>query len=179
MSATPAVYMDACCFIDVVKFDVSARLEDGREQEVWYIKKLMQAHRDREITVYTSTISIAEASHAGSTPVPQGVQNALESLLVSGQYAFLVQADPFVCTDARNLRWNEGIALKGPDSVHLASALSADCSEFHSMDGRFERVAGYGSRIEEKGLRVCQPSQTTLLPAKYLQGDLLDGESRH
>ncbi len=179
MNKGPAIYLDACCFIDVVKFDVSAKLEDGREREVWYIKKLLQAHRDKEVTVYTSALTIAEACQAGRTPVPQDVQNAFDSLLMSGQYTYLVQPTPFICTDARNLRWHDEIALRGPDSVHLASALDRQCTEFHSMDGRFKRVAGYKSKIEARGLKVCTPSETKALPPKYLQGDLLEGKSAH
>lgn len=179
MADNASVYLDACCFIDVVKFDVSARMEPGRANEVWYIKKLLQAHRDREITVYTSTLSIAEATHAGKMPVPREVQNGLEALLTSGQYVFLVQSTPFICMDARNLRWKDGIALKGVDAVHLASAVDRGCGEFLSLDGRFSRVQEHSASLTKMGVNVLVPSKTQVLPEKYMQGNLLEGKKPH
>ncbi len=70
MADPVAVYLDACCFLDVVKVDMSAQVESGRQNKVWYIKKLLQAHRDKEITVFTSALTIAESMHIGATPVP-------------------------------------------------------------------------------------------------------------
>src|SRR5690606_3013268 len=102
MTSQPAIYIDACCFIDIVKFDVNATLEEGLAGEVWYLKKLLQAHRDKEITVHTSVLTIAEAVHAGVVPVPSDVQKGLDALLTSGQYVNLVQITPFTCIDARN-----------------------------------------------------------------------------
>jgi predicted nucleic acid-binding protein len=179
MVANPAVYIDACCFIDCVKFDVSAPIEEGREKEVWYVKKLLQAHRDKELTVYTSTLSIAEAVHIGSSPVPESVQRALDALLTSGQYVHLVQPTPFVCIDARNLRWVENINLRGADSIHLASALEMKCLEFLSTDTRFARLSKFSPQITAKGITPKLPSQTSVLPGKYLQGDFLDSGQMH
>lgn len=170
-----SVYIDACCFIEIAKFEAEIDVGDQRKTEVWYTKKLLQAHRDREINVFTSTLTIAECLHVGGKSVPNDVQLSLDALLTSGQYLSLVQPTPFICIDARNLRWNDGITLKGADGVHLASALERKCSEFISFDGRFGRVAENSNALKAKGLSVYQPSQTKALPSKYLQGDLLDG----
>lgn len=175
MSDQSCVYMDACCFIEAVKSDANMQLSEDRQIEAWYIKKLLQAHRDREITIYTSVLSIAEAVHAGAMPVPSNVQRGLEALLTSGQYVHLVQMTPFVCIDARNLRWVDGMTLKGADSIHVASALDRSCTEFLSLDGRFERVEKQGSVLANRGMAVLPPSQGKCLPPKYLQGDMLDG----
>ena len=166
MSGKIPVYLDSCCFIDVVKFDASAKLEDGREKEVWYIKKLLQAHKDGKIIVFTSTLTIAEAVHTGETPVPDGVQEHFDSLLNSGQYVQLVQPTPFTFSRARDLRWKDEIAVGGADGVHLATALEKSCSEFHSMDRRFGRIDAHKNIIENKGLKVCRPSETKVLPAE-------------
>lgn len=179
MAEIPGVYLDACCFIEVVKFDENVALDKDRINEVWYIKRLLQAHRDREINVYTSAISIAEATHVGQMPVPAEVQRKFDSLLTSGQYVHLVQPTPFVCRDARNLRWRDGIALKGADTVHLASALDRDCAEFHSLDGRFDRVSQRSEEFKKKGLIVTQPSGTNALPGKYFQEGFWDDKPTH
>lgn len=179
MADTVGVYLDACCFIDVVKSDVSVTLSEDEEKEVWYLRRLMQAHRDRELTLYTSTLSIAEATHVGQMPVPQDVQNGLEALLTSGQYVYLVQTTPFICMDARNLRWVDQVTLKGADSIHMASAIDRGCSEFLTMNGRFDRIQKSNPQLKAKDIVVSLPSGTKVLPGKYLQGDLLDGETRH
>jgi len=171
-----SVYLDACCFIDVVKFDVNSHLENEKANEVWYIKKLLQAHRDREINVFTSTLTIAEATNTGINPVPSNVQRSFEALLTSGQYVTLVQTTPFVCMDARNLRWNEEINLKGADSVHLASALERNCGEFISFDGRFGRIDKHSNKLTAKGIAVRTPSKTSALPGKYLQENIFDDQ---
>ncbi len=173
MPNKPAIYADAACFIDAVKFDTNTQLEDLRRKDAWYFKKLLQAHRDREITVYTSTLSIAEATHIGKTPVPQNVQKAFDALLTSGQYCYLIQDTPFICMDARDLRWRDDIALRGPDSIHLSSALNRECAEFISLDKRFSRIEEYSEKLAGKGIRIIIPSHTKVLPKKYLQGDLL------
>lgn len=179
MSDLIGVYLDACCFIDVVKLDTNSKLPEKAEQEVWYLKRLMQAHRDREITLYTSTLSIAEAVHVGKSPVPEPVQNRFEALLTSGQYVHLIQTTPFICMDARNLRWVDQITLRGADSLHLASAIDRRCVEFLTMDGRFERIQQWNAQLKSKGITASLPSKTKALPGKYLQGDLLDGETKH
>lgn len=175
MTDKSSVYLDACCFIDVVKFDVNAPLADGKANEVWYIKKFLQAHRDREIDVYTSTLTIAEATNTGIVPVPPDVQRSFDALLTSGQYVTLVQTTPFVCMDARNLRWNDGINLKGADSVHLASAIERGCDEFISFDGRVGRIEAHSSKLTAKGIAIRTPSATAALPGKYLQESIFDG----
>lgn len=180
MAEVTGVYLDACCFIEVVKYDSMIPIDDDRKNEVWYLKRLLQAHRDREINVYTSAITIAEATHIGSTPVPADVQSAFERLLTSGQYVHLVQPTPFVCRDARDLRWRDNMALKGADSVHLSSALDRECAEFLSLDGRFERVQAHSGSLASKGIVVRKPSETDVLPGKYLQeGFWGDSETAH
>ena len=174
MAGERSIYADSSCFIDVVKFDTSAKLSNERHQEVWHFKKLLQAHRDREITVYTSTLTIAEATHIGETPVPIIIQRAFDALLTSGQYCFLVQDTPFISMDVRNLRWKDSIALRGADSIHLASAIDRECVEFISLDRKFKRIDAYSAQLASKGINVVTPSGGTKeLPEKYLQEELL------
>jgi len=179
MSEHVGIYLDACCFIDVVKSDIKTHLSNDAETNVWYIKRLMQAHRDKEVTLYTSTLSIAEAVHIGKSPVPTNVQNGFETLLTSGQYVHLVQTTPFICMDARNLRWVDGINLKGADSIHLASAIDRKCTEFITLDGRFDRIQQWNQKLGAKSISAILPSETKSLPSKYLQGDLLDDQAKH
>jgi hypothetical protein len=70
----------------------------------------------------------------------------------------LVQPTVSLAQAARNRRWIHGLALKGADAIHVASALERKCDEFITRDGkglpkRAESLAGLN-------LRICRPSAT-------------------
>lgn len=46
-----SVYMDSCCFIDIVASGTGNFVPAGRDNIVWYYKRLLLASRDKEITV--------------------------------------------------------------------------------------------------------------------------------
>jgi predicted nucleic acid-binding protein len=168
------IYMDACCFIDMVKIKVGKVVTQERESDVWHLKRLLEANRDKEIEIYSSTISIAECSHAGDNDISAPVKSEFERLLMSGQYVRLVQLTPFIATDARDLRWVHGINLKGADSIHVASALAMKCEEFLSANGRLERLGSAGNTLARLGLHVRNGRHTQCLPEQYRQLTLPD-----
>jgi hypothetical protein len=59
-SSTPRVYIDSCCFIDVVKGRHQVALEADRASELQYIEGLILASNDGEVEVWSSTLTIAE-----------------------------------------------------------------------------------------------------------------------
>jgi predicted nucleic acid-binding protein len=167
MADKSCVYLDACCFIDMVKEGVGHILTSERSKDVWYLKQITQACRDGELEVFTSIITIAECSHAdGNVSFP--VRAQFESLLMSGQYVKLVQPTPFIATDARDLRWKHGLALRGADAIHVASALDRRCEEFVTTDRQAKKMAAK-STLLQLGLRIIRASETQCLPGKYLQ----------
>jgi hypothetical protein len=133
------IYMDACCFIDMVKIKVGKVVTQQRELDVWHLKRLLEANRDKEIEIYSSTISIAECSHAGDNDISASVKSEFERLLMSGQYVRLVQLTPFIATDARDLRWVHGINLKGADLFmwhpHLRRSARSSCLQMADWNG--------------------------------------------
>jgi predicted nucleic acid-binding protein len=171
MADKPRVYFDACCFIDAVKHTLKLSLDSDRLKDVWHIKQLLQAHRDGEVQVYTSTLSIAECTHVEGDS-SQRVRTEFNNLLMSGQYLVLVQPTPFIMTDARDLRWGKAIALRGADAVHVASALDRKCDEFITTD----KIAGKlnaNASIKTAGLRAVAARDTRSLPDKYRQESLI------
>jgi hypothetical protein len=166
------VYIDSCCFIDMVKVEVGQTLATDIERDVWFLKKLLEAHRDKEVRVFTSTLTIAECTHVGDLALSEKVKSEFTRLLISGQYVHLVQMTPFIAIDARDLRWNRGISLRGPDGVHVASALEMKCEEFLSGDGKLQRVEAQGARLISLGLTPRRGSATVCLPDKYRQLEL-------
>lgn len=162
-------YFDTTMFVDVVKTDLGKGADPDRELDVWTAKRLMEAHRDKELQVLTSAITIAECTHAGEGDISDRAQFLLSKLLTSGDYVHLIETTPFIGIDARNLRWQHGINLKGADGVHAASALSRRCEEFVTNDGRFNRLYGHREAFKKLGLRIIRARETLILPTKYRQ----------
>jgi predicted nucleic acid-binding protein len=152
----------------MVKESVGKTLARDRVNDVWYLKQITQACRDGELDVYTSVLSIAECTHTEQDISPK-VKTTFESLLMSGQYVKLVQLTPFIATDARDLRWVRNIALRGADSIHVASALDRKCDEFITTDGQLQKIGAVASVLLQLGMRIIRAHQTQCLPAKYLQ----------
>jgi hypothetical protein len=167
MADKRGVYLDACCFIDMVKESLGQTLTSERNKDVWYLKQLTQACRDGEIDVFTSVLTIAECTHAGGD-VSKAAKDAFHSLLMSGQYAKLVQPTPFIAVDARDLRWRYGISVRGADAIHIASALDRKCEEFITTDDQAKKLAAKAT-LATLGLRVIHASETQCLPTKYFQ----------
>jgi hypothetical protein len=171
MAEKPSVYLDACCFIDMVKELIAKPLDTDRRTDVWYLKQITQACRDGELDVFTSVLSIAECTHADQD-MSRPVKVRFETLLMSGQYVKLVQLTPFIATDARDLRWNHGIALSGADAIHVASALDRKADEFITTDTRAKKIAAKAP-LAALGLRMIRAAETTCLPLKYRQLSML------
>jgi hypothetical protein len=172
-------YLDACCFIDMVKTKVGKTLTTDKEHDVWFLKRLLEANRDREVALYTSTLTIAECSHGGSGDISPTVKSEFNRLLMSGQYVNLVQMTAFIAQDARDLRWNYGIALRGADSIHVASALAIKCEEFLSANGRLTRLSQHNNRLTNLGLQARNGRDTQCLPDRYRQLGLDDGKAKN
>lgn len=174
------IYVDSCCFIDLVKTNIGKMLSDDKEHDVWFLKRLLEAHRDGEVFVCTSVLTIAECRHAGEDDVTEAVKSLFNRFLTSGQYLRLVQLTPFTAQDARDLRWVHGISgLRGPDSIHIASALEMKCEEFLSCDGKLERVGKHSGPLSRLGLYVKRAQDTACLPAKYRQMVLPDDQAKN
>lgn len=176
MAQLKRIYFDNTVFVDVVKTDLGKAMSADRAADVWMAKRLMEAHRDKEVQVLTSALTIAECTHGGDGDVSERAQFLISKMLTSGDYVHLVQMTPFVAIGARDLRWKHGINLKGADGIHASSALSEGCDEFLTGDGRFDRLHVHHKVFENLGMRISRASGALSLPAKYRQigfgGDL-------
>lgn len=170
------IYVDTCCLIDLVKVEIGRGLDADRENDVWHLKKLMEANRDGEVQLFTSTLTIAECRHAGEKPVTDAVKSQFERLLMSGQYLRLVQMTPFIAQDARDLTWKDGINLAGADSIHVATALDRKCEELLTTDGRIGKLGAQAPALRNRGLVCCYARNTQCLPPKYRQEDIFNGQ---
>jgi predicted nucleic acid-binding protein len=164
--------MDACCFIELALQTIRKNGMD-REDDLWFLKELLNAAYDGEIEVLTSTLSIAECAHAKGD-VSDDVKSLFRRFLTSGRYVFLVQDSVLVAEKARNLRWVHDLSFGGADSIHLASALELKCEEFLTWDNRPHANA---TALNDLALPIRFPRDTHCLPDKYRQGNLAAGQS--
>ena len=169
MAELKRIYFDNTIFVDIVKTDLGKVVDSDRAVDVWTAKRLMEAHRDKEIQVLTSALTIAECTHGGDGDVSDRAQFLISKLLTSGDYVHLVQMTPFLAMAARDLRWKHGINLKGADGIHAASALGENCTEFVTDDGRFDRLHIHNEAFQSLGLRIVRARDASILPSKYRQ----------
>jgi predicted nucleic acid-binding protein len=169
MAERVKVYLDSCCFIDMAKQSIGL-LPTARNQDVWYCWKLLEANRDKEIDVITSVLTIAECTHAaGNTDTK--VKDLFTRVLMSGQFVQLVQPTPFIAADARDLRWQHGLTLRGADALHVASAIFLKASDFLTTD---DKILNSKTAIGVLGLQVRAPAKTSCLPVRYRQEEIFN-----
>lgn len=167
----PKAYIDACPVIDLVKHRLRIESKDDRQKDAWFTDRLIQAAKLQKIELFTSTLTIAECTHVGDPDKNKESQPFFLGVLASGKSGFaLVQPTVTIAEKARNLRWIHGLALKGADAIHVASALAMKCDEFITTDdkGLLKRA----EVLDALNLRVCRPSDTRILPPELLQDDL-------
>lgn len=164
------IYVDSAPIIDLVKFKVGVNLDPERERDAWHLERMLHAARDGKVLVFTSSLSIAECVHVEDRNKLEQAKPFFLGLLASGRSGFaLVQPTLSMMEKARELRWINGLPLKGADAVHAAAALQFRCGECWTRDGRFVQGAFVFNTL---GLRICTPSETNLLPDEYRQEDL-------
>ena len=170
------VYFDACCFIDLAKTNLTIPTPIEREKHIYFCRKLLEASRAKEVTVYTSTVTMAECVKLQDTSKPEGqqtiederVQKLFKGMLQSGVGVMPVAATPSITEAARNLRWKNKITIKPMDAIHIATAIAMKCTHFVTTDGKLG--ADNIVRIAALGLTVCRADGlSSLLPSKYSQ----------
>lgn len=170
MSDRHKVYIDACPFIEMAKVHIGSSIKSDREKEVWATKMLLKASLDEKISVVTSSMTRLECTSAGGCK-DERVRSLFQRLLTSGKAGVsLIQMTQTVTEKAEQLQWNDGLGLKGPDAVHIASAIHNGCKEFITLD---TKILKYADKLKKHGLDVIMPSQTNVLPSEYRQSDFI------
>jgi len=157
----------------------NAGVDDDRLRDGQYLKGLCDAARNNDLTLYTSTLSLAECTHAAGG-IDETIKELFEKFLASGEVVVPISADFHMGIAARDLRWEHNILLGGADAIHIASALLVGCQEFittdHKIKTRKKLIAAI-PQIERLGLKVIRASQTSLLSTEYLQNELFNGQN--
>lgn len=176
MSSTPVVYMDACCYIDLVKEAMSQPVLASRKPHVYYCRKFLEAARAGEARVFTSTMTVVECVKLNGMEMPSAskaddekVKTLFRGMLLSARSGVMPVIPTIVIVEgARDLRWNHGITCKPMDAMHIATAVNQRCTHFITTDSRLgeENIA----KIAALGLTVCQADHIAhLLPTHHRQ----------
>ena len=170
-----SVYMDTCCFIDVVKKQKGLSTITNQDKDIWAAEQLLRAARNNDIRIYTSSLTMAELigvrKNSNETiNMDAETQRLIGSILGSGRSGVIpVQPDYFVIKAARDLAWTHGFsAVKPMDRMHLATAISVSCVEFVTTDNRLKSTIRT-KMLGKLGLRICNTKDTTILPDQYRQ----------
>lgn len=148
MIIDPLVYMDSDSVIDALKFNQRVATKEPhlkiqdfhhKKQHIEYCAKILKAAEYNELTLLTSTLTIAEVWHIGEKPPSEEEKRIIMSVLTSGKIFKLVPDSYFVAIRARDLAWKHNIELKGADALQVASALEAQCIELITNDGQILR----------------------------------------
>lgn len=167
--STKKIYLDTCCFVELALGPKSKRLHDGGKY-LWELGTALRAGRDKRLIVVTSLFTVAECVHADGD-VSEETQSVFRSILTSGAGGVtLWQTDIFVFENARDLKWKHNIKLRPADSIHVASAIDAQCDEFWTWD---EKILKAKQAIGNLGVSVVVPSDSKHIPQDYKQAQFL------
>jgi hypothetical protein len=173
------IYFDACCFIELAKGKFGKSLHNDGAY-IWYLEALLRASKAKKIEVCTSIMSVVECT-AADGDITAEVQSLFIGLLTSGKSGvLLLQSDIWVAERARDLRWKHGINLKCPDSIHVASAIEANCAEFITMDGvggSKKSILKSANALAALSINALPPDQTKFIPDEFRQHNIPYKES--
>lgn len=166
----PKIYVDANAMTCLIKSKVKSNgFESEYADDVWYVDQILEAARakEKEVEIFTSSISIAECTHVNDPAKEQIAQVHFRGLLESGK-AGIMLINPItpILFYARDLRWNSAVKLSGADSIHVASALKFGCDELWTRDDKMTKNA---SNLAKLGIRICAPCETHLMPQRRRQ----------
>lgn len=132
------IYLDACCYIDLVQHQNDFPIDEGRNNHIWYCHRFLDAARAKDIEVYGSTLLIAECTAVRDEKrekiINDDVKSSFKAILLSGNPVIPVQPMPKILDIARGLSWDHGLRMGTLDAIHVATAVMLKCDAFVTTD---------------------------------------------
>jgi len=147
------VYWDSAAFIAYLQD------EDGRVDKC--VDVLDAAERE-EILICTSALTLAEVVRGRNLPLIPASGAQQVSDLFAMPFLEVFGLDRVLAEQARSLCWKYGTRLHGNDAIHVATANEARVTEFHSFNGKLNKLLEIQDDLT---FEVCEPRvQNRVLP---------------
>lgn len=179
MSSKPKIYLDSCCFLDMLQHTVKIGDKSSRTAHVFYLRKLLQFAKTGGAEIFTSTLTVAECTHvidvAQSTQpkiYTDEIKRLIDGMLMSAKSGVMpVQPTPNIVKAARDLLWVHGVAHKAMDAIHIATAMHLKCDYLLTTDVPLkDKMLPLATTIS---LRFCTADNLKhLMPSDTAQADL-------
>ncbi len=102
------------------------------------MRKVVEIVDETDLVAYSSVLTLAEVLVLPLRQGDQGLVQAYQEILLTGDDYELVVITPEVAVTAAEIRARYGLGT--PDSVHLATALETGCDAFLTNDADFKRI---------------------------------------
>ncbi len=169
MARLPWVYWDACTWIAYINQEKAVKLKDGSvENRFAKCLEVLDRANNKKLEIVTSAFTLAEVCKN-----PEVRESPLDYLpgFFERSYIVTVPVDMSIGRRAQHMQASGLVSLKPADSIHLASAIRAKVSEFHTFDGGILKLDGVIPGADGKPIKICKPSEGLPL------GPLFEGES--
>lgn len=155
MRKLPRFYWDACAWIAYIGREMPSADSKFTDRRFEMCREVLKGAQDGGLEIVTSTFTLAEVCKRKDTIGQAGNLSAF----FDQPFILLVDVVKPIASRAQAMQ-QAGIAgLKPPDAVHLASAIWADVSVFHTFDKRLLDLSGNFTTKSGKALQIMKPTE--------------------
>lgn len=175
------IYMDACCYIDLVRGDELDEYEHPNCAWLW--GQVVRAALKKDIELWGSTLLMLECTylkvgHADRKKrlVTDSIKGNFSAMLMSGRVTRPVFPNQPILKIAHDLAWNGGIYMGAVDAIHIATAVAQKCEVLVTNDKKMLDMAE--TVYNFTGVKIITGQEDkTWLPGKYLQEEMAFDET--
>lgn len=169
MIRLPWVYWDACAWIAYINQEKSVTQKDGSiENRFAKCLDVLNKANNKELEIVTSAFTLAEVCKD-----PNVRESPLENLtgFFERHYIVTLPVDMSIGRRAQHMQASGLVSLKPADTIHLASAIRAKVTEFHTFDKRILQLDGLIPSADSKPIKICKPSEGVPLGPLFDRGN--------
>ncbi|WP_260599891.1 type II toxin-antitoxin system VapC family toxin [Sphingomonas endolithica] len=156
MAKPRRVSWDACTWIATIIQEVVPIKGGGTEDRSRRCNHDIELARKKQIEIATSGLSLTEVCK--DTAVRGEDADTLADFF-RNDYILVVSVDRYVGTLGRELMQAGHAGLRPPDAIHIATAVVADASEFHTFDKALLNLDQKILKPRGGLLKICKPPE--------------------